>query len=239
MRLSQFIAHAGVCSRRKAAHLILEGEIKVNGLCVTDLSYQVADSDVVTYGDKVLTTEKKTYLLFNKPLDTITTAHDPMGRRTVMDFFNKEMGERLYPVGRLDCNTTGIILITNDGPLAHKLSHPSSEVPKVYMVTLQANLSQQALQQIREGVMLKDGLAKVDEITAMGNLKTFRLRIHSGKNRIIRRIFGTLGCTLTSLDRVQYAHLKKGSLPLGRWRRLTEGALHPFKEWRGEGYIPL
>ena len=233
MRLSQFIAHAGVCARRKAAHLILKGNIKINGHRVTDLSYQVTAVDVVTYGDKVLTTEKKAYLLFNKPLDTITTAHDPMGRRTVMDFFNKEMGERLYPVGRLDRKTTGIILITNDGALAHKLSHPSSEVPKVYMVTLKENLSQRALQRIKEGIMLKDGLAKVDEITAMGNLKTFRLRIHSGKNRIIRRIFGALGCTLAALERVQYAHLKKGNLPLGRWRPLTEEELRSFREQGG------
>ncbi|WP_082893502.1 pseudouridine synthase [Rufibacter ruber] len=223
LRLNRYIANAGICSRREADELIAAGEIKVNGQVVTEMGYKVAPSDTVQYGRKVLNREKTVYVLLNKPKDFITTTEDPEGRKTVMDLVKNASKERLFPVGRLDRNTTGLLLFTNDGELAQKLTHPSNKVSKIYQVELDKPITKDHLAQIQEGLELEDGKAIVDDIALLGESNKFLgIEIHIGRNRIVRRIFESLGYDVVTLDRVQYASLTKKDLPRGNWRFLSE-----------------
>ncbi|MHC2990838.1 pseudouridylate synthase, partial [Pontibacter sp. HJ8] len=223
IRLNRYIANAGVCSRREADELILSGEIKVNGEVVTEMGFKVKPSDTVQYGKKLLNREKLVYVLLNKPKDFITTTEDPEGRKTVMSLVEKASNERIFPVGRLDRNTTGLLLFTNDGELAQKLTHPSNEIKKIYQVELDKPITKDDFQKVVEGVELEDGKAMVDDVAMLGDSKKFLgLEIHIGRNRIVRRIFEHLGYDVVTLDRVQYAGLTKKDVPRGDWRYLTE-----------------
>lgn len=223
IRLNRFIANAGVCSRREADSLIEAGEIKVNGEVITEMGYKVQPSDNVQYGKKILNREKLVYVLLNKPKDFITTTEDPEGRKTVMDLVASASKERIFPVGRLDRNTTGLLLFTNDGELAQKLTHPSNNIKKIYQVELDKPITKADFQKIVEGVELEDGKAEVDDVALLGDSNKFLgLEIHIGRNRIVRRIFEHLGYEVVSLDRVQYASLIKKDVPRGEWRYLTE-----------------
>lgn len=222
VRLNRFIANAGVCSRREADNLISKGLIKVNGKIVTELGVKVAPQDVVEYKGKKLMGEKLQYVLLNKPKDFISTSKDPQGRKTVMSLVSKACKERIYPVGRLDRDTTGLLLFTNDGELAKKLTHPSHKFKKIYQVELNNPLTKDDFQRLVEGVELEDGLAAVDEaglLSDRGDL--VGLEIHMGRNRIVRRIFEHLGYEVTKLDRVMFGSLTKKDLPRGKWRHLT------------------
>lgn len=223
IRLNKYISNAGVCSRRDADKLIEAGEIKVNGQVITELGYKVNKGDTVKHGNKVLKREKMVYVLLNKPKDFITTTNDPEDRRTVMHLVANACDERIYPVGRLDRNTTGLILLTNDGDLAKKLSHPSHEVKKLYQVDVDKPVSDEDFLKIQEGITLEDGVAKVDELAFVTPDNTsLGIQIHIGRNRIVRRIFESLGYVVLKLDRVMYAGLTKVDLPRGNWRYLTE-----------------
>jgi 23S rRNA pseudouridine2605 synthase len=223
IRLNRYIANAGVCSRREADDLIATGCVTVNGKIVTELGYKVKQDDVVTYSGQRLKTEKHVYLLLNKPKDYITTADDERGRRTVMDLIAGAVKERVYPVGRLDRNTTGLLLFTNDGEMAKKLTHPQHRVQKLYHVELDKNLKHDDLLKIQEGIELEDGFIKPDEVAYAGESKReVGILIHSGRNRIVRRIFETLGYDVLRLDRVMFAGLTKKDLPRGHWRMLTD-----------------
>ncbi|OWP63468.1 hypothetical protein CDA63_08810 [Hymenobacter amundsenii] len=222
-RLNRYIANAGICSRRDADALIAAGEIKVNGEVVTEMGYQVQPSDTVQYGKTNLSREKQVYLLLNKPKDFLTTTDDPEGRRTVMELIKSASKERVFPVGRLDRNTTGLLLFTNDGEVAQKLSHPSHRNKKIYQVELDKPLTEEHLRQIAAGVELEDGKAEVDDVAVVaGNPHFVGVEIHIGRNRIVRRIFEHLGYDVVTLDRVQYAGLTKKDLPRGKWRFLSE-----------------
>ncbi|WP_324673943.1 pseudouridine synthase [Hymenobacter sp. GOD-10R] len=223
MRLNRYIANAGICSRREADALIAAGEIRVNGEVVKEMGYQVQPSDTVQYGKTNLKREKLVYVLLNKPKDFITTTDDPEGRRTVMDLVAGASTERLFPVGRLDRNTTGLLLFTNDGEVAQKLSHPSHKNKKIYQVELSKPLTEEHLRQIADGVELEDGKAEVDDVAVVaGNAHFVGIELHIGRNRIVRRIFEHLGYEVVALDRVQYAGLTKKDLPRGKWRFLNE-----------------
>ncbi|RNI32292.1 pseudouridine synthase [Rufibacter immobilis] len=223
LRLNRYIANAGICSRREADELIAAGEIKVNGQVVTEMGYKVAPTDTVQYGRKTLNREKTVYVLLNKPKDFLTTTDDPEGRKTVMDLVKNASKERLFPVGRLDRNTTGLLLFTNDGEMAQKLTHPSNKVSKIYQVELDKPITQAHVKEIQEGLELEDGKADVDEVALLGESNKFLgIEIHIGRNRIVRRIFEHLGYEVVTLDRVQYAGLTKKDLPRGNWRFLTE-----------------
>jgi len=225
IRLNKFIADAGICSRREADTLIEAGVIKVNGVVVTQVGTKVSSSDKVQYGDQTLSREVMRYVLLNKPKGFITTTDDPYERKTVMQIVSSACKERIYPVGRLDRNTTGLLLLTNDGDLAKKLTHPSHRVMKLYHVTLDKNLSKKDMLAIAEGLELEDGFIKVDGIAydqISGSKKDIGIQLHSGRNRIVRRIFESLGYTVVNLDRVVYAGLTKKDLPRGKWRFLTE-----------------
>lgn len=223
VRLNRYIANAGVCSRREADSLIESGEIRVNGEVVTELGYKVLPSDIVHYGKTNLKREKLVYVLLNKPKDFLTTTEDPEGRKTVMELVASASKERIFPVGRLDRNTTGLLLFTNDGEVAQKLSHPSHRNKKVYQVELDKPLEEEHLAQIAAGLELEDGKAEVDDVAVVaGNPKFVGVEIHIGRNRIVRRIFEHLGYDVKALDRVQYAGLTKKDLPRGNWRYLTE-----------------
>ncbi|MBD2769181.1 pseudouridine synthase [Hymenobacter sp. BT664] len=223
LRLNRYIANAGICSRREADALIAAGEIRVNGEVVTEMGYKVQPTDTVQYGKTNLNREKAVYVLLNKPKDFITTTEDPEGRRTVMDLVAGASKERIFPVGRLDRNTTGLLLFTNDGEVAQKLSHPSHRNKKIYQVELSQPLSEEDLRKIAEGVELEDGKAVVDDVAVVaGNAHFVGIEIHIGRNRIVRRIFEHLGYEVVALDRVQYAGLTKKDLPRGKWRFLTE-----------------
>ena len=225
VRLNKYISNAGVCSRREADNLIKAGAVTVNGKVVTEMGFKINPGDVVNYGGGVIKSERKVYLLLNKPKDYITTMDDERGRRTVMELIKGATKERLYPVGRLDRNTTGLLLFTNDGDLTKKLTHPKYEVKKIYQVTLDKNLRGEDFQQIVEGMELEDGPIKVDDIQFAGDSKSRRelgIEIHSGRNRIVRRIFEKLGYEVIKLDRVFFAGLTKKDLPKGRWRLLDE-----------------
>jgi 23S rRNA pseudouridine2605 synthase len=223
IRLNRYIANAGICSRREADVLIESGEIRVNGEVVTELGYKVQPSDTVHYGKTNLKREKQVYVLLNKPKDFLTTTDDPEGRKTVMDLVANASKERIFPVGRLDRNTTGLLLFTNDGEVAQKLSHPSHRNKKVYQVELDKDLTEEHLAQIAAGLELEDGKAEVDDVAVVaGNPKFVGVEIHIGRNRIVRRIFEHLGYEVKTLDRVQYAGLTKKDLPRGNWRYLTE-----------------
>ncbi len=223
IRLNRFIANSGICSRREADELIRKGQILVNGKVVTELGSRVKRTDNIVYDKKVLRPEKPVYVLLNKPKDFITTTDDPEKRKTVMMLVEKACDERIYPVGRLDRNTTGLLLFTNDGDMADKLSHPSNSIKKVYQVDIDKPILQADMEKIQEGVELEDGKAIVDDLVIITpDKKSLGLEIHSGKNRIVRRIFESLGYEVIKLDRVMYAGLTKKDLPRGKWRYLNE-----------------
>ena len=230
IRLNRYIANAGVCSRREADKLIEAGEISVNGKVVTELGVKVTKGDDVRHKGRKLSPEKMVYILLNKPKDFITTTDDPENRRTVMELVKNAADERIYPVGRLDRQTTGLLLFTNDGELAKKLSHPSGNVKKIYRVEINRPLSKNEIQAIQDGLELEDGIATVDQIAVLNQERTaFGIEIHIGRNRIIRRIFEHLGCEVVKLDRVVYAGLDKYLLPRGKWRHLTEKEIMKLK----------
>ncbi len=224
VRLNKFLANAGVCSRREADDFIQAGVVKVNGEVVTELGTKVLRTDSIMFHDQPVTLEKKVYVLLNKPKDYVTTSDDPQQRKTVMDLVKNACPERIYPVGRLDRNTTGVLLLTNDGDLASKLTHPKFLKKKVYHVYLDKNVSPHDMQQIAQGIELEDGEIHADAIEYASDTDKSQvgIEIHSGKNRIVRRIFENLGYRVTKLDRVQFAGLTKKNVRRGDWRFLTE-----------------
>ena len=224
LRLNKFLANAGICSRREADEFIQAGVVTVNGEVVTELGTKILRTDEVKFHDQPVTIEKKVYVLLNKPKDYVTTSDDPQQRKTVMDLVKNACPERIYPVGRLDRNTTGVLLLTNDGDLASKLTHPKYLKKKIYHVYLDKNVTARDLQQIAEGVQLEDGEIKADDVQYAHptDKKQVGIEIHSGKNRIVRRIFEALGYRVQKLDRVQFAGLTKKNLKRGDWRYLTE-----------------
>ncbi len=224
LRLNKFLANAGVCSRREADEFIQAGVVTVNGEVVTELGTKVLRTDVVRFHDDPVSLEKKVYVLLNKPKDYVTTSDDPQQRKTVMDLVKNACPERIYPVGRLDRNTTGVLLLTNDGDMASKLTHPKYRKKKIYHVYLDRNVTAHDMQRIAEGVILDDGEIKADDIQYADPVdkKQVGIEIHSGKNRIVRRIFESLGYKVIKLDRVQFAGLTKKNLKRGDWRYLTE-----------------
>jgi len=224
IRLNKFLANAGVCSRREADDFIQAGVVSVNGTVVTELGTKVMRTDEVKFHEQIVTPEKKVYVLLNKPKDYVTTSDDPQQRKTVMDLVKDACPERIYPVGRLDRNTTGVLLLTNDGDMASKLTHPKFLKKKIYHVHLDKNVTAHDMQQIAEGIVLEDGEIKADaiEYTSDTDKKQVGIEIHSGKNRIVRRIFESLGYKVTKLDRVQFAGLTKKNVRRGDWRYLTE-----------------
>ncbi len=230
--LNKFVAHAGVSSRRAAAALVKDGKVTVNGTVVTDPGTKVLYTDTVKVGGRKVTVSSHfVYILLNKPKDFLTTTTDPQGRKTVQQLISKATEERVYPIGRLDRNTSGVLLFTNDGDLAQKLSHPKNEMKKIYHVGLDKPLTKQHFEKIMGGVELEDGIAKVDEMAyADPKDKTqIGLEIHSGKNRIVRRIFAALGYDVKTLDRVMYAGLTKKNVQRGNWRFLTEKEIRALK----------
>ncbi|MBC8053835.1 MAG: pseudouridine synthase [Sphingobacteriaceae bacterium] len=232
IRLNRYIANAGICSRRKADELIEAGVISVNGEVVSELGYKVNPvKDIIRYNGETLKREKMTYVLLNKPKDYITTTDDPQERKTVMQLVEKASRERIYPVGRLDRNTTGLLLMTNDGDLAEKLSHPRNNITKIYQVELNKSLSQGDFNKIEYGLELEDGLIKPDALSYVqgASKREIGIQIHTGKNRIVRRIFEFLGYEVVKLDRVVYGSLTKKDLPRGRWRYLEEKEIIQLK----------
>ena len=232
IRLNRYIANSGICSRRKADELIAAGVVSVNGEAVSELGHKIDPAkDEIRYNGELLKREKKVYVLLNKPKDYITTTDDPQERRTVMHLVDKASRERIYPVGRLDRNTTGLLLMTNDGDLADKLSHPKNGITKIYHVELSRSLSQGDLNKIQFGIELEDGIIKPDSVSYVtgGSKREVGIQIHSGKNRIVRRIFEHLGYDVVKLDRVVYGNLTKKDLPRGRWRYLEEHELIQIK----------
>jgi len=230
--LNKYVAHAGVSSRRAAALLVKEGKVTVNGEVITDPGTKVLYTDTVKVsGKKVTVSSHFVYILLNKPKDFLTTTTDPQGRKTVQQLISKATEERVYPIGRLDRNTSGVLLFTNDGDLAQKLSHPKNEMKKIYHVGLDKPLTKQHFEKIMGGIELEDGIAKVDEMAyADPKDKTqIGLEIHSGKNRIVRRIFAALGYDVKTLDRVMYAGLTKKNVQRGNWRFLTEKEIRALK----------
>ena len=224
IRLNKYLANAGVCSRREADDFIQAGVVSVNGQVVTELGTKVLRGDEVKFHDQPVTLEKKVYVLLNKPKDYVTTSDDPQQRKTVMDLVKDACPERIYPVGRLDRNTTGVLLLTNDGEMASKLTHPKFLKKKVYHVYLDKNVTMHDMQQIASGIELEDGEIHADAIEYADDHDKSQvgIEIHSGKNRIVRRIFESLGYRVTKLDRVQFAGLTKKNLRRGDWRFLTE-----------------
>jgi 23S rRNA pseudouridine2605 synthase len=232
IRLNRYISNAGICSRRKADELIVAGVVSVNGQVISELGFKVDPyKDEVRYNGETLKREKMVYVLLNKPKDYITTTEDPQERRTVMHLVEKASKERIYPVGRLDRNTTGLLLMTNDGDLADKLSHPKSNISKLYHVELDKSLLQGDLNKIGYGIELEDGLIKPDSVAYVtgASKREVGLQIHSGKNRVVRRIFESLGYDVVKLDRAIYAGLTKKDLPRGRWRYLEEAEIIQLK----------
>lgn len=225
IRLNKYISNSGICSRRDADKLITSGAIKVNGKVVTELGTKVSPGDKVHYDNVLLKPEKKYYVLLNKPKGFITTTDDPYERKTVMSLTKGACRERIYPVGRLDKNTTGLLLLTNDGDLAKKLTHPKHRVQKIYHVVLDKNLKKKDFDQIINGIELEDGPVRVDElayVTGSDSKKELGIELHSGRNRIIRRIFESLDYRVVKLDRVSFAGLTKKNIPRGQWRYLSE-----------------
>ena len=224
VRLNRYIANAGICSRRDADKLIQSGAVMVNGEVVTQMGYLVKEGDVVNYGGETLRDEAKRYFLLNKPKGYITTNEDPKDRKTVMELISDACRERIYPVGRLDRNTTGLLLFTNDGELSRKLTHPSTGVYKVYQVELDKPVSFDDMVRMSKGIELEDGVVTVDDVAyANGGVdrRIVGMQLHSGKNRIVRRIFESMGYTVIRLDRTVFAGLTKKDLPRGRYRELT------------------
>ena len=224
IRLNRYVANAGVCSRREADTYIEAGNVTVNGKTITEMGHKVKLTDIVKFDGRLLNPQKKEYVLLNKPKNFITTTSDERGRRTVMELISKASKSRLVPVGRLDRNTTGLLLFTNDGDLAKKLTHPRHGIRKIYHVELNKNLTAEDLKKIQEGITLDDGPIKVDEVSYINNSpkREVGIEIHSGRNRIVRRIFEHLGYDVKKLDRVIFAGLTKKDLPRGHWRHLTK-----------------
>jgi 23S rRNA pseudouridine2605 synthase len=237
MPLNKFIAHAGICGRREAAELVKKGLVKVNGSVVIEPGHKVASTDEVNVnGKKAFLAKNLVYILLNKPKDYITTTDDPQNRKTVLDIIGKASTERVYPVGRLDRNTSGVLLLTNDGELAQKLTHPSNEIKKVYHVTLNKELVKKDFDKILSGVKLEDGPASVD-VLAYADMKDktqVGVEIHSGRNRIVRRIFEALGYDVRGLDRVIFAGLTKKNIERGKFRFLSEKEVRDLKHF-GKG----
>lgn len=233
VRLNKYLAQAGVGSRREADQLITSGAVTVNGKVVTELGTKVKPEDIVHLGGQKLSVEQKRYVLLNKPKDTITTTDDPQERHTVMSLIAKACTERLYPVGRLDRNTTGVLLLTNDGDLAKKLTHPSHGAGKLYHATLDRALTVDELHKLVNGVQLDDGPAHADEVSFVGASKReVGLLIHVGRNRIVRRMFQALGAEVVKLDRVMFAGLTKKDVGRGHWRHLTEKEVTWLKQMK-------
>ena len=232
IRLNKFMANAGVCSRREADELIQQGVVKVNGTPVTELGTKITRNDVVEYNDKVVTLESKCYVLLNKPKDCVTTSDDPNGRTTVMDLVKGACTERIYPVGRLDRNTTGVLLLTNDGDLASKLTHPKYVKKKIYQVWTDKPISEDDMQHIADGIELDDGPIHADAVSYVSptDRKQAGIEIHSGRNRVVRRIFETLGYHVVKLDRLYFAGLTKKNLARGKWRYLTQEEVNFLKQ---------
>ncbi|MEG1544231.1 MAG: pseudouridine synthase [Tannerellaceae bacterium] len=231
IRLNKFLSNAGVCSRREADEYIQNGNVKVNDVVVTELGTKITRSDNVVYNDKVVQIESKVYIVLNKPKNCVTTSDDPQERLTVMDLVKNACQERIYPVGRLDRNTTGVLLLTNDGDLASKLTHPSFKKKKIYHVWLDKNVSIEDMEKIANGLDLEDGEIHADAISyASEDDKTqVGIEIHSGRNRIVRRIFESLGYHVTKLDRVYFAGLTKKNLGRGKWRYLNEREVNTLR----------
>ena len=230
MRLNKYIAHSGICSRRKASEYIKNGEVTVNDKIELEMGYKVKKEDEVKFqGSVIKPTRNHVYILLNKPKNVITTLEDENNRKTVLDFVSDLTKERIYPIGRLDRNTTGLLLLTNDGNFAQKLSHPSFGVKKVYKAKLDRALSPQDLEKIRDTLQLEDGPALVDAIEYGDNNKTIGIEIHIGRNRIVRRIFEHLGYKVVKLDRIRYSSLTKKNLPIGKCRFLTNQELIVLK----------
>ena len=234
MRLNKYLSHCGIASRRAADTLIMQGHVTVNDQVIQEMGYKVQEKDVVKFKGKVIKpVEKFVYYLMNKPRNVLTTSSDERGRKTVIDIISKKVPERVYPVGRLDRNTSGLILLTNDGELTKKLSHPKYKVPKVYQVTLDKNLSLRDLETIRNGITLEDGDIKPDSLHFVENetKREVQIELHSGKNRIVRRIFEHFGYEVVKLDRVYYAGLTKKNLPRGFFRPLTKEEIRMLKHF--------
>ena len=231
IRLNKYMANAGICSRREADEFIKQGLVKINGEVVTELGTKISHSDTVEYDEKIVTLERKCYILLNKPKDCVTTSDDPNGRLTVLDLVKGACNERIYPVGRLDRNTTGVLLLTNDGDLASKLTHPKYVKKKIYHVWTDKDISEDDMQRIADGIELDDGPIQVDAISYATETDRNQagIEIHSGRNRIVRRIFESLGYHVTKLDRVYFAGLTKKNLPRGRWRYLTQEEVNFLK----------
>lgn len=222
-RLNKFIANSGVCSRREADKLITDGKIKVNNKIVTEMGFKVQAGDKVMYNNRPLKGEQLVYVMLNKPKGFITTTEDPQGRRTVMNLVGNACDERIYPVGRLDRNTTGLLLFTNDGDLAGYLTHPSNNIIKVYRVELDKPMAKEDFDKMQDGVELEDGHIKPDKIAINGVDKSVvGVEIHSGRNRIVRRMFEHFGYVVERLDRTGFAGISKKDTPRGKWRFLTE-----------------
>ena len=232
MPLNKFIAHAGICSRRDAAELVKAGKVIVNGEKVIEPGHKVTDKDEVKVNGKKITIRRNlVYILLNKPKDYITTTDDPQGRKTVLDIIRQATPERVYPIGRLDRNTTGVLLLTNDGELAQKLSHPSYEVRKIYEVKLDKSLAKKDMETIMQGITLEDGFIAPDAIAYAdsSDKSVIGIEIHSGRNRIVRRIFEHMGYDVRNLDRVMYANLTKKNVDRGKWRFLSEKEVRLLK----------
>jgi 23S rRNA pseudouridine2605 synthase len=232
MPLNKFISHAGVCGRREAAELIKQAFITVNGTVITEPGFKVSEKDLVKYkGKKLSAKTTAVYILLNKPKDYITTSEDPKGRKTVLDLVRGATPERIYPVGRLDRNTTGVLLLTNDGELSQKLTHPSYEIKKIYEVTLDKIINKKDFEAIYNGITLEDGFIKPDVLSFVDDKdrKVLGIEIHSGKNRIVRRIFESFGYSVEKLDRVLFANLTKKNVNRGKWRMLTEKEVRLLK----------
>ena len=232
IRLNKFISNAGICSRREADELIKAGAVTVNGKVITEMGYKIKRTDLVNYGGQGLKPERQVYILLNKPKDYITTSEDPQERRTVLELIKGACKERVYPVGRLDRNTTGLLLLTNDGELTDKITHPSFKQKKIYHVELDSPVKKEHLKAIEDGLELEDGLIKVDEIKYVegsDSKKEIGITLHSGRNRIVRRIFEHFDYKVKKLDRVYFAGLTKKDLARGRWRFLTPMEINMLK----------
>lgn len=231
IRLNKFLAHSGVCSRREADKYIQAGVVTINGEVVTELGVKVSQTDKVQFEGQTLRRERLVYVLLNKPKGFITSMDDPFDRKTVMNLVENAVKERIYPVGRLDRNTTGLLLFTNDGQIAKKLTHPSHRIKKIYHVTLNEPLSKIHFDRIVNGIELEDGMIKPDALAYIleENKKEIGLEIHSGKNRIVRRIFEHFDYVVTKLDRVKLGGLTKKNLPRGKWRFLTPAEVNMLK----------
>lgn len=232
MPLNKYIAHCGVCARRDAADIVKLGKVKVDGQIVTEPGFKVTGKEEIKVdGKKIFLAKNLVYILLNKPKDFITTTEDPQGRKTVLDLIKRATNERVYPVGRLDRNTSGVLLLTNDGELSQKLTHPSNEIKKIYAVTLDKPLDKKDFEQILKGIVLEDGPASVDKL-AFPDIKDktqLGVELHSGRNRIVRRIFEHLGYDVRQLDRVMFAGLTKKNVERGKWRYLNEKEVRELK----------